>query len=110
MNLEYAVDVKIIDDGKAISSDVLMTGLDGKLKVIGRRIAHLEDKALRDALIKLGWLPPPVVPKCDWNKSSLYALGEACIEASAMPISRIETGMALVKALERHGYEVRFKR
>lgn len=35
-----------------------MTQIDGITTVVGNKLIHLEDRAIYDALISLGWVPP----------------------------------------------------
>ncbi|MNL82696.1 hypothetical protein D3C87_2101350 [compost metagenome] len=61
MNLRYQVETKVCMDTSLIVQDVFLDdGMrDSKLETLYTNVLRLQDEGIRDALIKLGWTPPP---------------------------------------------------
>ena len=66
MNLKYQVETKVDLSNDLIVQDVLVNDLwdrEGKMKVLYTNVLRMQDEGIRDALIKLGWTPPPDKPE-----------------------------------------------
>lgn len=66
MNIEYRINTSVSD--QVIVQEVDMPCLldledESRRELLYRRIVNLEEQGIRDALIKLGWTPPP----SDWR-------------------------------------------
>lgn len=63
-NIRYQVETKVCLDTGLIVQDVfcddrLSYGRDAKMEVLYTRVIRMQDEGIREALIKLGWTPPP---------------------------------------------------
>ena len=58
MNLKYTVSPKIIGDSKIEITTSIDEPLAKHTREISKAVLDLQDKAVREALIKLGWTPP----------------------------------------------------